>query len=175
MSPTTLPTVQRREGLAGRHVLAGMVGFFAIVFAVNGVLLYKALATHSGLVAQEPYRKGLNYNDRVVADERQRALGWTDEVVLDGTGVVTMTVSDALGRPVTGLDVSGYLGRPSTTQHDRQLRLSETAPGRYTAAAGGAEAGAWLLALEARVASGPDGAATGEPVYRLKRRLWLKP
>lgn len=184
MSPTVLPAARPESGLKGQHVLIGMVLFFGTIFAVNGVLLYKAIATHSGIVAQEPYRKGLQYNTRVAADERQRALGWDDAVTLEAGGKITVKMTDQIGGPITQLSLAGFIGRPSTTQHDIRVALAETAPGQYTANLIGVDAGAWLLSLEARradpVQAGPVQAgvgreATAEPVYRLKRRLWLKP
>ena len=41
-------------------------------------MIYQAMSTHTGLVANEPYRKGLHYNDRIDADARQARLGWVD-------------------------------------------------------------------------------------------------
>ena len=72
MSPTVLPTAPRQQqGLRGRHVLWVFLGFFATVFVVNGAMIYSAVSTYSGLVANEPYRKGLHYNERIAAAERQ--------------------------------------------------------------------------------------------------------
>ena len=59
-------------------MLGVFLGFFATVFVVNGAMIYSAVSTHSGLVANEPYRKGLHYNERIAADERQARLGWTE-------------------------------------------------------------------------------------------------
>jgi nitrogen fixation protein FixH len=56
MSPTVLPAVRRREGVQGRHVLGVFLGFFAAFFVMNGTLIYWAVTTHAGLVANEPYR-----------------------------------------------------------------------------------------------------------------------
>ena len=39
--------------LQGCHVLALLVGFFGVVFAVNGYFLAAALSTHTGVVAME--------------------------------------------------------------------------------------------------------------------------
>jgi nitrogen fixation protein FixH len=156
-------------------VLAGMVAFFGTIFAVNGVLLYKALSTHSGIVSQEPYRKGLHYNDRVDADERQRALGWREDIALDTNGQVGVKLANSTGGAVTDLSITGYLGRPSTTKHDIKVALKEVEPGQYSAGVGALEGGAWLLALEARPTVDGREAAAAEPIYRLKRRLWLKP
>ncbi len=175
MSPTVLPIARPQPGIGGRHVLAGMIAFFGTIFAVNGVLLYKALSTHSGIVSQEPYRKGLHYNDRVVADERQRALGWREDVALDTNGQVAVRLTNSTGGAVTDLSITGYLGRPSATKHDLKVALKQVAPGQYTADVGSLDTGAWLLALEARPTIDDREAAAAEPIYRLKRRLWLKP
>ena len=176
MSPTILPTVRRTPAgsLTGRHVLAAMVTFFGVVFAVNGVLLWQAIATHGGLVANEPYRKGLEYNRRIEADERQQAMGWTETVTIERSAGVAVMLSDRSGQPVTGLVLAGTLGRPTTLRHDMALRFEEEAPGRYVAAVAVLDAGAWLLSAAARTGGEPDGASDA-PIYRLKRRLWLKP
>ena len=46
---------QGQGGLTGRHVLYTFIAFFGIIFAVNGVFLYSALKTNTGVVAIEPY------------------------------------------------------------------------------------------------------------------------
>ncbi len=175
MSPTLLPARTRQSGLQGRHVLVAMLGFFGAVFAVNGVLLYQALSTHSGLVANEPYRKGLHYNVRIEASERQQALGWTESVVVGRDGTIVVELRDSRGEPIRGLVIKGTVGRPSTVRYDRYISLREEAPGRYMSDVALAEGGAWLLSLDAH-RSGPlaEGLAN-EPVYRLRRRLWHKP
>ena len=99
MSPTVLPTAPRQQqGLRGRHVLWVFLGFFATVFVVNGAMIYSAVSTYSGLVANEPYRKGLHYNERIAAAERQANLGWTDTLQVGRDGQVRMLLSDADGR-----------------------------------------------------------------------------
>lgn len=174
MSPTELPAVRRRTGFQGRHVLCAIVGFFGIIFAVNGVLIYYALATHSGLVAQEPYRKGLTYNARIAADERQEALGWSSDIKADAQGRVSLVLADAAGSPVGNLVVKGVLGRPSANRNDVDLAFKEQSPGSYVAFAGPMAPGVWLVNIEAR--GGSAGAAeTPDPVFRARRRLWLQP
>ncbi|MFX8903205.1 FixH family protein, partial [Acinetobacter baumannii] len=79
MSPTVLPR-RAEQGLKGSHVLAVFLAVFGIVFVVNGSMIYNAVTTNAGLVANEPYRKGLHYNERIAADERQAQLHWSDGV-----------------------------------------------------------------------------------------------
>lgn len=166
-------TRTERGTIQGWHVLAGMIAFFGVIFAVNGVFLVSALNTHTGIVSQQPYRKGLDYNQRIAADARQQQRGWVDQVALDrAQGVARLVLADKDGQPVTGLAVRGFLGRPSTQQHDTRLTFEETAtPGTYTARVGQRAPGNWLLQLEAREA----GAQENDVAYRLRKRLWLKP
>ncbi len=165
-----MSVIQHARGLKGRHVLWAFLGFFGTVFLANGIFLYAALSTYSGVVAQEPYRKGLDYNDRIAAGARQDELGWRTEATLTREQGLSLVLRDKAGTPVSGLSFAGFLGRPSTNQRDLQVMLTEVEPGRYTMAFDNLEPGAWLISLEAK------WPATGasEPVYRLRERLWLK-
>ena len=171
MSPTVLPTAPRKaQGLQGRHVLAVFLAFFAAVFVANGAMIYSALSTHTGLVANEPYRKGLHYNERIAADARQARLGWVEAIEVTRDGLVRLKLTAPDGLPVTSLKIEGVLGRPSTNRHDVKLTFAETTAGRYEAQTPPLAEGNWIIALEAFA-----GADQAEPVYRMRRRLWLKP
>ena len=157
--------------LTGRHVLFAFVGFFGVVFSVNAYFVNRALSTNTGVVANEPYRKGLKYNERITASERQVELGWKDSITLgeDGTRLI-VELTDAASKPVTGLKLQTTIGRPATTAEDKILDLAETAPGRYETLLDLAGAGAFLASLEAQ-----DPAKTGvDVVYRARKRLWLE-
>ncbi|MBL8565721.1 MAG: FixH family protein [Hyphomicrobiaceae bacterium] len=159
-------------GITGRHVLLGLIAFFGVVFAVNGVFLYQALSTHTGVVANEPYRKGLEYNQRIEADARQQALGWTvDLTVPDHVGEVRAMMVDANKRPVTGLRLVGRVGRPSTGDLDRALEFKEASAGTYIAPVTVLEEGTWIVELQASELKS-DGEAV---VWRMRKRIWQKP
>ena len=167
MRTRALPAA-RISGLRGHHVLAGFLAFFGVVLAVNGAMIYSAISTHTGLVAIEPYRKGLYYNERIAAGERQDRLGWIValEVRLDGS--VLLRLAETAGRPVRNLKISAVLGRPSTNRHDMALTLVEKEPGEYATLAPPLSEGSWLFAFEAAYGD------FGQPVFRARRRLWLK-
>jgi nitrogen fixation protein FixH len=169
MSPTTLPTARAPAGLCGGHVALIFFSFFAVIFVVNGVMVYSAITTHTGIVSNEPYRKGLHYNERIADDERQATLGWRDDVALTRDGRIAIALVAEQSRPVSGMKVAAQIGRPSTNRFDTRLNLHETAPGHYEAQAGTLQAGAWIVALEVRT-----DLNAAEPVYRMRRRLWLK-
>ena len=160
---------RRQRNVNGRDVLALFLAFFGAIFAVNGALIYAAVSTHTGLVANEPYRKGLAYNERILAEERQAQLGWSERLELGRDGHLLLALAERDSRPVRGLRIQGVLGRAATNRQDINLAFVETAPGRYEAQGPEMAGGSWLIALEARIADGT------EPAYRLRRRLWLKP
>lgn len=157
------------DGLKGHHVLLMLIGFFGVVFAVNGVFLASALRSHTGIVSNEPYVKGLKYNQRIEAGERQAKLGWQEALAVEASGAISLGVKDDGGRPVQGLKLTGSIGRPSTSRTDRPLTLVEAEPGRYVVNVGALDEGTWLLDLE-----GVARDYGADPVYRLRRRVWLK-
>jgi nitrogen fixation protein FixH len=169
MKTEILKTTQTTVRLEGRHVLWTLIGFFGVVFAVNGYFMFAALSTYSGVVASEPYRKGLAYNDRIAADERQTARGWRDTLDVTRTGRIALIVKDQGGAMVHGLKITATLARPSTARHDYTAELDEAGGGHYTADVARLEDGAWIATIEAREPG------SSEPVFRSRRRLWLKP
>jgi nitrogen fixation protein FixH len=169
MSPTILPVARRQQGLQGRHVAIIFFTFFGTIFAMNGAMIYSAFSTYSGIVSNEPYRKGLNYNDRIAADARQARLGWNDAITVGRDGHVVVMLADRDGQPIAGARLDAQIGRPSTNRHDIKIDLGETAAGRYEAQVGTLDEGSWTISVDVKTT---DGGV--EPVYRARRRLWLK-
>jgi len=159
--------------ITGRHVLIAILAFFGVVFLVNGIFLYRAIGTYTGLVANEPYRKGLEYNQRIAAAEQQAALGWSHKLTLTSDGRLQFYMRDRTGAPLDDdLEVTVAVGRPSTAAGERTLRLNKAAPGRFEAAFGKLAPGRWIASVRARRRM-PQGRL--ETAYRAKERVWLKP
>lgn len=158
--------------ITGKHVLLAMVAFFGIIIAVNIVMMRLALSTHSGIVAQDTYRKGVKYNDEIAASEKQQELGWKDDIKLAPAGDrLSIDIRDKDGNAVRGLTIKATLGRPATEKDDLSVTLAETSSGVYEAAVPTRAAGTYLASIEAiDPARAQDGI-----VYRAKERLWLKP
>lgn len=154
--------------LTGRHVLACLIGFFAVVIAVNGVFMHFAVSSFSGVETVDAYRKGLAYNQRLAEIAREADVGWRGKVGIEQGRPVLMLL-DKLGQPVLGALVDGKIGRPSVDRYDRPMTFSAVGQGRYRADAAALEPGAWMLTLAVR----PGNDARGAPVLRLKERLWL--
>lgn len=158
--------------ITGRMVLFGLIAFFGVVFAVNGAMLALALKTNTGVVSSEPYLKGLKYNERLAAEERQQALGWKSEITVDPKAKrIVAVLSDRDGAPLTGMTATAKVGFAVTDREDAHAALTETAPGRYEAAVQVADAGNIIADLEV---TDPKDSSQGV-VYRARRRLWLAP
>jgi nitrogen fixation protein FixH len=155
------------NGLKGRHVLLGLVAFFGLMLVANTFLVYFALATFSGGERPDPYRSGLHYNETVEAAERQAELGWQTEVTYDAkSGRLLLNFLDKMKAPVTGLRMGATLSRPATDKEDRSADFKEVSPGIYATDVELAP-GLWVISVASNQAGESD------PVYRLKRRLFV--
>lgn len=144
--PLPSPQPRGRE-VTGAHVLAALVGFFAIVIAVNGAMAVLAAATWTGLIVPNSYVASQRYNEAIAADRQQQALGWRLALEASTAGLAVV-VSARDGRPVTGLDITADLARPTHERDDRRLGLVETAGGRYSAETA-LQPGLWIADIEA--------------------------
>jgi len=164
---------KRTEGrISGWHVLAAMLGFFAVIVAVDATMMYKALSTFGGVDNDNAYRDGLAYNSRIASAERQTALGWQDKIeAFSNPAKLRVALADKESRPLSGVRVETHLARPATSRFDVTLAMSEVAPGVFEAAVatGDDDAGAWIA--DVRVFE----AGSAAPVYRTRRRVWLNP
>jgi nitrogen fixation protein FixH len=156
--------------LDGRGVWRLLCLFFGGIFVVNGFFAYEALSTYTGEVSSEPFSQGLAYNDRIAASERQSLLEWRDVVQVERSGRVSVSINDASGAAVAGLDVRAELGRPSTDRDDRHLRFKTGELGHYVAETPALPPGTWIVTVEAAKSGDPE-----HPIYRSRRRVWLTP
>lgn len=150
----------------GRHVVFGLVVFFGVIFVVNGVFVYFATTTFSGISEEDAYRKGLHYNETIAAYKSQQALAWTHAAEIVGDHI-ELRISDADEKPVSNLEVIGTMQRPVADGEDRALAFRQTGPGLYVATVGPFEPGQWQLEAEAK----PYGRQQTPP-YRMTARLW---
>jgi len=108
------------------------VMFFVVVFAVNGVFIYLATSTQSGLVTEQAYEKGLAYNQTISKAATNQALGWHAEMSLTDTGLA-LRLTDGQGSPIIGAKVQARFIRPASSGHDMSHTMAELESGRYIA------------------------------------------
>ena len=130
-----------------------LLGFFLLVFAVNGAFIYFSLTSHPGTTVRDAYREGIEYNRVLERAQRQQALGWRAEV-RERNGTVRLHLRDAAGAAVAGLAGAVQAGRPASDSEDRTLDIVETASGIYEAAGPPLAAGRWRVVIEMRDRAG---------------------
>lgn len=162
-------SVAKPRELTGRAVLFYLLGFFAFVFAVNGVMIKAATSTFAGLETGSSYKAGLQFKQEMQSAERQADMHWRVDGKLSrdkaGDAVLDVTVRDDKGLAVAGLSGSARLAHPATARLDHTLALEPAGAGALRGATA-APAGQWELIL--------DLDRGGERVFRSRSRVTLK-
>lgn len=158
-----------RPRLTGRTVLAILVGFFAVVLAVNGVLLYTALASWTGIGVDNAYQRGLAYNRLLAEEDDQARLGWTVQLVFTqsgaGQGRLDIALADRAGNPLDRAAVHAAFVRPTREGYDFGADLPAVGSGHYAADVRVPLAGQWEIRVQADHATGN---------YRLRERVMVR-
>lgn len=155
--PTTLNTPEKPRGefrLTGRHVLYILVGAFAIVFAVNGYMIWRAIGSFPGVVTESSFRDSQRFNAELAAAKAQADRGWkvavkTDRAA-DGKTVIALQARDRDGHPLTGVTFHALLEHPADRSRDHKIALTPVvgASDRFEGRAEGVTAGKWGLLIE---------------------------
>lgn len=173
MTKTPTATTQRPDGWWYPYIF---VGGFAVVVTANLIMMYFATSTFTGLETKSAYERGIGYNQLIAQQEAQDRLGWTaaftaDSVLSDQPGAaerpttMTLTLTDAQGMPLDGMDVEAAVRRPTVAGYDYDLRLLPVGPGAYKAEIALPMAGQWDVQLFAK---------RGDDTYRLRERVFVR-
>jgi len=119
---------------------------FSLVFVVNGLLIWFAVSSFSGLAVDRPFDRGRGYNDVIAEAKRQADLGWSVEIALDGRRLVA-TVTDRDGAPVDLLTAGGVLVRPVERIAGVPVTLNGAGGGRYVGTVDLPKPGVWDVKL----------------------------
>lgn len=149
----------------GWHMLAVIVAFFGTVITVNMVMAFFATGTFPGLVVANSYVASQNYNELLEKARAQDAAGWQHGLETQD-GIVRFTLADRSGEPVTGLDVSARIGRPSSLQYDREFPFVARDVGAYETEEA-LPPGMWEVDLEAW--------QSGELLFRRTEDIFVRP
>jgi len=121
-----------------------MVGFFAVVIAVNLFMARQASATFGGVVVDNSYVASQHFNRWLDEAAAERALGWKADLGRTVDGRVTL----ALAGPATA-SIRGVARHPLGRQSDVTLRFVPTGTGRFVTDEV-LPAGRWRVRIEAR-------------------------
>lgn len=148
-------SITRSTAPRGRWIPWLFVAGFAVIIAVNATLIVFAARTFSGLVVENPYQKGLEYNAEKAQIDRQGRLGWQYLVVAapkasrPGEMEIELHWTDAARAPLDNLVISGHLERPVENVAPLQVAFVAMGGGRYRSTVALPERGAWDLYVTA--------------------------
>jgi nitrogen fixation protein FixH len=158
----------RTKEVTGRTVLVWLVAFFAIVAAVNGVMIRAAVSTFGGLETESSYQAGLAFAHEAADARAQDALHWRVDAKLspvrDGATDIVIDARDAEGRPLAGLAATARLVHPADQRDDHVMSLRPTGPGEFRGVTPAA-VGQWDLVIEL--------ARADKRVFRSRNRVLL--
>lgn len=160
--------IQNGRPWTGWTVLLALLGFFGVVFAVNGVMMYEALSTLSGVDTDSAYQAGLMYEQSVALAKAQDARHWRVDAQLTPSSAgerLVVSARDATGQPLAGMQASAVFERPTDRRLDRDVVLVEDTAGRFRGSAD-VTAGQWNLVIELT--------RQGEQLFRSTNRVILK-
>lgn len=155
--------------LRGRHVLASLLGFFAVIMTANGIFLTYAIRSFPGQQVEKSYLQGLHFNEEIAAQRRQQELGWSAAVEARfeaGSATVEIALSDKEAAPLTNLVIRGELRRPASEREDRKLTFAASVSGLYRAEAMDLTPGAYDIFA---VATSPAG-----DEFKIEKRIMLQ-
>lgn len=112
----------------GKFVLLCFLAFFGTVALLDGIFVYIAVSTQTGVVTEQAYEKGLAFNKELEEAHSQPAM--TEGIEFAGD-VLRWTLKDAQGTPVHGAQVHGEIVRPVQDGYDFAITLTEAGSGIY--------------------------------------------
>lgn len=138
------PTKKKNDG---RFVLLCFLGFFGVVGTVDFIFVTTALRTHTGVITDKAYERGLDFNKTLSQADYQKSLGFQDVISYEN-GNLKWNLQDAHGVTIKGLKVKATLIRPVQKGYDFELTLNETQDGSYSAPVQAPLKGRWIAEVE---------------------------
>ncbi|HYN77033.1 MAG TPA: FixH family protein [Lamprocystis sp. (in: g-proteobacteria)] len=165
-----LPSAQRLNSSTSpwrNPWVLGWLGLILVVLAVNVTFIYLAVSTSPGLVSEDFYDRGQEY-ERTLVSRLAKDPGWTmrldfpDDLRPGVPATVRVVLVDKAGQPVTPDQVTFFAYRPSDKTRDFSAPMVAEGPGRYAASVSFPLFGAWdgLIA----VGQGEEEVTNGERI-----------
>jgi nitrogen fixation protein FixH len=162
-------TRRRPRELTGRTVLLCLVAFFAVVAAVNVIMMTAAVTTFSGVETKNAYQAGVSFAREEAAAEAQESRHWrVNSSLRDEAGGLTrveLSAQDRAGQPLAGLEATVSMIHPNDRRLDRPVTMQAGAPGRFSGVVRPSP-GQWDLVIEL--------SRDGERLFRSKERIILR-
>ena len=141
-------TASGDRGRRSRWIPWTFVWGFVVILAANGIMVFFAFDSFTGISTDDAYRRGLGFNEQVVARQRAERLGWQVAARLD-TGApdrrLVLALHDKAGRALSSAQVRAEFRRPIEQGLDFTVALKPRGDGRYDATVRAPRPGQWRV------------------------------
>lgn len=120
------------------------VMFFAVIAVVDGFFVYMAVSTHTGVVTEKPYERGLAYNELL---EQAREQQGVQQKASYKDGILRWALAEQDGAAIESAHVTAKIVRPVQAGHDFDIELMHKGSGVYEARPPVPLLGAWTAKL----------------------------
>ena len=129
--------------------------FFVFLSFVFGGFSYVAIKTHTGLVTDEAYKKGLAYNRVIEKAKQQETLGYTANMTQAADGMLRLRLTDRGGNAVAASHVAVWFFRPTQAKADVHDVMTPAEDGTYQIRPQLPAQGLWEVRILAETSAGP--------------------
>ncbi len=123
--------------------------FFGVIALVDGAFVTIAVRTHTGLVTEQAYEKGLAFN-KTLAEAKAQAQTDVTQNAYFNNGILSWRLSTKDGRFIDNALVSAKMYRPAHDGADFEIILNHKGRGLYEARPQFPLKGQWTAKLEAK-------------------------
>lgn len=142
------------------------VAFFVVIAILDGIFVYAAISTNTGLVTEQAYEKGLKYNQILETARDQNNMPIQYKISYE-SGVLKWTLQDVKGNPAMSIsNVQAHIMRPIQDGYDFDVAFTAVGAGVYQAIVKPPLLGAWTAKLSADVEAGADKKQRFQTTYR---------
>lgn len=132
----------------GRHMAMILVGFFAVVMAVNITMATLASRTFGGLVVDNSYVASQKFNGWLAQARAEQALDWTLDIKRGAGGKLDAALAQR-GAALDAAHISLIARHPLGRAPERPIAFRPLGDGRYESVEA-LPAGRWILHVEAK-------------------------
>jgi nitrogen fixation protein FixH len=123
-----------------------VVLFFLCFMTVDFFMVTMALRTHTGVITEDAYKKGLNYNQTINAAREQEAWGWSHDIRLENNNLTFSLKNKSLAY-ITDANVKVKAIREVQDGHDFEVWMRKSSQGFYEADINFPLTGEWTIRI----------------------------
>jgi nitrogen fixation protein FixH len=130
-----------------KYILLYFVLFFSTIIILDSIFIYLAVSTQTGLVTDQAYERGLDFNKTLSIAENQPNISQT---FLYQDGKLIWEIAEKSGKPIDNAIVSANVIRPVIEGYDFYIEFKHVKNGLYQASPDFPLKGLWRLKLQCK-------------------------